>query len=313
MINALKSVDYQKELLISLGHSAFEVISAWPSFSQFHLAQDHEILKISYDSGYSVAHRLASLNQGWDKTPAAQAFEILSIAHYGGWTVAHELAHSSLFWNNTKAAISAEVLALEDHEGWTVAHELALNRPNWILSKEILNKNILNKKSEKRGTIAQSALLLNKDIGIIIYSYVKAGYVLKIDDGSHDWTKPAFKLNDISTFLYYSGLFHESIQCNLSKMKTLIHIYSTLKNIHKYSDSIDCSIFIENQYSKYEILIKEYLARNYYEAEAFMELNCEPALELISYLNAGRYLSDILTSPVNRTCIPLSAHLDTTL
>jgi hypothetical protein len=114
-----------KSYFLSNPKAAFQCVYHVDEFHHSALVQDFDILSLTEgNNGFTLAHALARQNSPWPSSPAAQNNDVLKLSNNDGFCVAHKLALNTS-WNNTDAAKRKEILRLTSVHVGSVAQVIA--------------------------------------------------------------------------------------------------------------------------------------------------------------------------------------------
>jgi hypothetical protein len=137
---------HTKDYLIHHPKVAVSLAKTSTEFALSMLAQDHEILQVTDNSGWAVAHMLAKCQPAWTNSKAAIHHQILKIPDKNGWTVAHWLAVYQPDWCYSEPARDLHILLLKNTFGCSVAHFLANHQHAWVRTYKVSSPELLMQK-----------------------------------------------------------------------------------------------------------------------------------------------------------------------
>jgi hypothetical protein len=115
---------HTKTFLLSNPDVAFELTEKSSEFAGSGFLDDFEILQISNNHGFTVAHKLAELEKFILSSKAANDLSVLKLQDNTGWSVAHSIVERYFDFDKIENIFHKEVLSLV-YDGWTLAEYIS--------------------------------------------------------------------------------------------------------------------------------------------------------------------------------------------
>ena len=268
---------------------AYELAEKCGKWSLTEAGQRFDVLTTVCDGDNVLASKLAIQDKEWALSPAAQNFQLLSFETQHGSPVALLLALFQHQWAATVAATNFDVLSLSNKKGRSVAHQFVFNEKfsNILDSDRIKELMFLNYTTS--GSVAQTFLYKYTDKVSILLRLVKLGAAYKTNENSDKAYRPTFTEKEIKSFITSGTELIEDECEEFIKLKMLIAIYSTLKNLEFDVKAIGARKLMDKTATKIHAEIKQTIASKPYLFENFTQIhdyNCEPATDAITKIMA---------------------------
>lgn len=278
-------------------------------------AKNFDVLTIRHEiHGQTVAHLLARDHPNWMWSDEAKNMDILQIADHDGQMVVHILAANNPMFPSFEEFRKPTLLGLKDGKGNTVAY-YALKNVSALEYPEFKDKSILGLEHQFKRAFKSDQILQLAEIITIYHTEYNASKVamILIEQGA------AYKQSDVFEYPEFDNeilsktknLIDDSLD-PLMSLKYAMAFYSTCFHATKNTEnkalkapSHDVYIDLKNwqklQEQAKELIENIFIANpNLYDISHEPDLNCEPAMDLISHLIARRHFSKVI-SEVNQS------------
>jgi hypothetical protein len=271
-------------------------------------AKNPEVLKIRHRlEGATVAHLLSKEYPIWMWSDAAKRMDILQLRDHNGETVAHALAKNNALFSSIEDFRKFDILNLKDNKGNSVAYYALMNLSTFDYP-EFFHKSVLGIEHQFTKSSLKNVFQLAELLTVHHreFSYSKVAMIL-IAQGAAYKRSTSFEFQEFGTAILNKtkSLIDDSLEPDMA-LKYAMAFYSTCyhanQNIKEtammrpsHSILIDQKNCQDMQDQAKDLIEKVLLDHpKLYDKEHEPDLNCEPAIDVISQLISKKDFANIM-------------------